>query len=522
MSVPPMGKLGTLLLLGCFGTAAVLMFESSGYRGLLALLGAMLVLLAMPASQWLPSASQRVMVVIAGALMALVISALCWALSLSVPKIAYGEYLLALALAVLLRWRDKPGAARPLFGCLVSASWFWLLAQVVIVADNWGGPRASDMALPCVAVLALLWPLMLLVPGLWPFKDQGIPGWRNRGLLFGGLLLLSGVVAVMGGGAYMRQRMAESEGDLQNRIIHWKEGVWMLKSNADFAFGKGAGRYVANRFFQGPKTDHTGDYRIHQDATDPAYLVLTGGLHMLGWGELFRVAQRISPPEGQVMLTVRARTAQDANLHTEICEKHLLYADHCLQKDVVVKAPQSGGDGRPWQEFKLQLGDGSGFGGPWYWPRLIAFSVAVDTPGGVIEIADLDLRDARGTPLLANGDFEQQMSPLVLHQRQEPPALAHEEPGPARDVRPGPGGPRPVRRDAAAGAVAHLPGTRAGPPAGAGTGGQHRRLPRRGRLRQPARRAAHRLHVLRGAGLCAGPAGLAGGRRREPRMTPAG
>ncbi len=410
MSVPPLGKLGGLLLLGGFTASALLMFESSGYRGQLALLGTMLMLLAMPGSQWLLAPAQRVMVLVSGALMAAVIATLCWALSAAVPKIAYVEYVLAWVLAVLLRWRDRPGEARPLYACLVSASWFWLVAQVVIVANNWGGPRASDIALSCMTGLALLWPLMLLAPALWPFKSQGIAGWRARGLLFGGLLAVGAVTAVLGGGVYMKGRVADSTEDMQVRIDHWKEGVWMLTSSEDWLFGKGTGRYVANRFFSGPKADHIGDYRIRHDGTEPPFLVLTGGQQMLGWGEMFRVTQRITRPEGQVLLNVRARAAQDAALHVEICEKHLLYADHCLLKDVTIKASEPGGAGRPWQDAKLALGDGTGFGGPWYWPRLIAFSVAVGTPGGVIEIADLDLRDARGTPLLANGDFSQEMS----------------------------------------------------------------------------------------------------------------
>lgn len=413
-TVPPLGKLGALILIGSFGAAALAMFETSGYRGLMALLGAMFMLLAMPASAWLPSPAQRATAIVGGALMAGVVATLCWALSEAIPKIAYGEYLIALAVTVLLRWRDRPGAAaRPLYLILLSAGWFWLMAQVVIVANNWGGPRASDVALLCVLPLTLLWPLMLAVPALWPFKAEaeGMAAWRSRGLLFAVLLLLGAAVAVLGGGAYMRGRMAGTEEDMGVRIQHWKEGYWMLKTPGDFLFGKGLGRYVSNHFFMGAKEDQTGDYHVRHDAGERSYLVLTGGKHMLGWGEMLRVTQRIAPPEGQVTLRLRARAPRDTVLHTEICEKHLLYASHCLNKDVALKMlPTPRGAPQPWQDFKLDLGDGSGFGGPWYWPKLVAFSMALDTPGGLVEIASADLRDARGTPMLANGDFDEDMA----------------------------------------------------------------------------------------------------------------
>ncbi|WP_158080934.1 hypothetical protein, partial [Pelomonas sp. KK5] len=414
-SVPPMGKLGALLLLGSFAVAALLMFPGSGYRGLLALLGTMLLLLAMPGSAWLPSQAQRVTAVVGGALMAGVVAALCWALSEAVPKIAYLEYVIAFASAVLIRWLDRPGAARPMYLILISAAWFWLLAQVVIVAHNWGGPRASDIALACALPLGLLWPLVLLVPSLWPFErgnTRGLSEWRSRGLLLALVMLVGAVIAVLGGGEYMRQRISGTEGDMQTRVRHWKEGYWMLKSDADFAFGKGAGRYAANHFFMGSKEDHVGNYHWRHDAGEPGFLVLTGGQHMLGWGELFRVTQRVPRPEGPVVLAVRMRAKQAVQLHTELCEKHLLYADHCLVQALNFKPAElpAGQAQQPWQTFKVALGDGTGFGGRWYWPKLLAFSVALDAQGGVAEIAQLDLRDATGRELLANGDFDQDMS----------------------------------------------------------------------------------------------------------------
>jgi len=412
-------RLGAILIGGGFVGAAVLMFGSDGmpgggYRGLLALLGVMAVLLAMPASLWLPSPAQRVTGLLMGALLAAVLTGAGWALAVAVPKAAYAEYVLAFAAAVWLRSQDRPGVAQPVHACLVSACWFWLLGSMVVVAGDWGGNSAMANAVLAMLVLGLLWPLMLLWPALWPLSSPADRtaaastdvGWRSRSLLFGGLLLAAGVVASLGGGQYLRDRASSWHEDLQTRAVHWQEGLAMLNTQQDWWFGKGAGRFVANHFFAGPITQHTGDYR-RQDAVGdvPAHLVLTGGRHMLGYGELFRISQRIDSPQGAAQLTVRARAAKDVALHSEICEKQLLYIVNCLSGSVLVKG------GPEWKTLQVPMGAAaSAMGGAWYAPRFVTFSVAVGTAGGGVDIAGLQLRDASGQSLLHNGDFHADMA----------------------------------------------------------------------------------------------------------------
>ncbi len=417
-------RLGALLIGSGFVAAAVLIFGSNGmagggYRGLLALLGVMAVLLAMPASLWLPSPAQRVTGILMGALLAAVLTGAGWALAVAVPKAAYAEYLLAFATAVWLRWQDRPGVAQPVHACLVNACWFWLLGSMVVVAGDWGGDAAMANAVLAMLVLGLLWPVMLMWPALWPLSSASERtaavsteiGWRSRSLLFGGLLLAAGAVASLGGGEYVRDRASSWHEDMQTRATHWKQSLALLDTQQDWLFGKGAGRFVANHFFAGPITQHTGDYRLQKAGSEnaavdgPAHLVLTGGQHMLGYGELFRVSQRIAAPQGAVQLTVLARAAKDVALHTEICEKQLLYIYNCLSGGVLVKA------GPDWQTLQVALGKAPpAMGGSWYAPRFVTFSVAVDTTGGLVDIASLRLSDASGQPLLHNSDFKADMA----------------------------------------------------------------------------------------------------------------
>ena len=426
LPLPRVAKLGALLMAAAFMAAAVLVFGGGGYRGLLALLGVMALLLVMPASLWLPSPAQRVTGLLMGALMAAVLTGAGWSVAMAVPKAAYVQYVLAFVVAVWLRSRDKPGVAQPVYACLVTASWFWLLGCMAVVAGDWGGDLGLSNALLALLLLGLLWPLFWLCAPLWPLVDQGGRGpraagdrpegrewreWRHRSLLFTGLLMASAVIASLGGGDYVRDRAASWKEDLHLRQAHWKQGLALLDTRQEWLLGQGAGRFVANHFFAGPITQHTGDYRLKAESGGGApYLVLTGGKHQLGYGELFRVSQRIAAPDaaasGPVQLAVRVRAPQDAVLHVEVCEKQLLYIENCLSKTLPVKAQPDGA----WQSGSVDLGRATPMGGSWYAPRFVTFSIAVDTTGGVLELASLNLTDGRGHALLANGDFSHQLA----------------------------------------------------------------------------------------------------------------
>ncbi len=401
-----LARLGLLLIAAAFTAAAVLMFFGSGYRGLLALLGGMFVLLMMPAEAGFAGPAQRVVGLLMGALAGAALAALSWVLSMEVAKSAYFTYSLAFAVALLLRYFDKPGRLRPLYASAMAASWFWLMACALIVADYWGGEPGRDSALLALLAPTLLWPLMQFLPTLWPFGGTGLAVWRRRGLMFGSMALVTAVIATLLAGSYMRDRStgAGSSNDMQVRIEHWKNGIALLLTPEERWLGKGVGRYVANLYFNVPAAEQTGDYRLKTEAGQH-YLALTAGKHVQGWGEIFRVSQRIAAPQGQVKLTTRVRAETAVGLHVEICEKHLLYNEACLVKELQVAA-QPG----VWQTLALDLGPAPAMGGAWYAPKFIVFSVAVASRGGVADIAELQLSDARSPAMLANADFAGEMA----------------------------------------------------------------------------------------------------------------
>lgn len=415
--LPRLAKLGALGMAAAFALASALVFGGGGYRGLLALFFVLVVLLTMPASLWLPSFGQRLTALLLGAVLALVLGGASWALSMAIPKAAYVLNGLAVVACAVLRWRDEPGMNRPVYGLLVSTCWFWLLATMVIVADYWGGTSGRWTALAAGLALAGLWALMLLEPRLWPLQgaaSMGKAGWRKRALLVTGLLMVMSLVAVLGGGGYLRDRVATWKEDGQTRLTHWRDGLHLLHGGRQWVFGKGSGRFVPNNFYDGPIGSQIGDYRLRNDDGE-SFLALAAGKHVLGRGEQFRVSQRISPPApGPVTITLVQRTGADAILGLEICEKNLIYPDNCSGTNVLLK-PQAPVEGQEapaggWQTSQIKIGPVPALSGDWWAPRFVTFSMALDTRGARVDISRIAMQDAQGRSLLQNGDFNREMA----------------------------------------------------------------------------------------------------------------
>ncbi|WP_422018001.1 hypothetical protein [Roseateles sp.] len=414
--LPRLAKFGALAMAGAFALAAALVFGGGGYRGLLALFFVMLILLTMPASLWRPTVGQRLTALLMGGVLALLLGAASWALSLAVPKAAYVLNVVALLCCAALRWRDAPGQARPLYVLLVTTAWFWLLATMVIVADYWGGTAGRWTALAAGVALAGLWAAMLLEPRLWPLQgagSSGKAGWRKRALLVAGLMLVMAIVAALGGGAYLRDRVATWKEDGQTRLTHWHDSLQLLHGGRQWVLGKGSGRFVPSNFYDGPLSSQIGDYRLRRDDGE-SYLALAAGKHMLGRGEMLRISQRMTAPApGPVTVTLVSRTAADANLVLQVCEKNLIYPDNCSEAGVLLKPQRASGvqDGvGAWQTTQFKLGPVPALGGDWWAPRFVTFSMALDTRGARVDVSRIAMQDAQGRQLLANGDFNREMA----------------------------------------------------------------------------------------------------------------
>lgn len=385
-----------LLLIGAFGAAAVWMFQSSGYRGMAALLGCFTLLL--PLVQVLRVLKVRGWMVglVRGVLMAL----LTLAIGQLVPKGAYVGWALAFIFTEGLLLRGI--FFRPLSELAGAAAFGGFCATLFgtgLVASHWNETAGLVHALPVLSgVFALGVVAGCLRKPMWPEA----PRWQ--GGAFGIMAFVAACIGVMGGGTYMSERFSTGGKDLGGRQAHWQLGRDMLQTPADWWLGKGLGRFPANHFLAGDPSQHPGDYRLVTEG-DNSFVTLTGGLHSNGWGELFRVSQRVSPPGRSAVVTAKVRADKDVQLHLEVCEKHLLYNQGCL----IAQAPVKGKKGE-WQDLRVALkGEGAGRGS-WYAPKLIVFSVAMETTGGLVNIDNLALTGADAQQLLGNGDFSDGMA----------------------------------------------------------------------------------------------------------------
>ncbi len=395
----PVGWLPALAACVLFAVAAGLVFTTSGYRGMLALLGAIALLL--PMGVWLHRLPGRGW---AGGLLAgLALAGLLGMLSYLLPKGPYTVYALAWAAgAALLVWAGRRAVPWPaaLTGALLLTVWLGLLASMGRVAQHWGGERA----LAPMAGAALL----LLVFAVWASRSRQTlwpASYRWQGSLMGALAAIALTLGVLFGGAYMGDRFSTGSQDLDGRFQHWTRALSLLNDPSAWAFGKGTGRYPANHFLSGRADDQTGDHRLRGEA--PAqHLVLTAGKHDQGWGVFYRMSQRVPAFAGPVTLRFDARSEADTALHFEICRKHLLYDDGgCMISSASVKAMPG-----VWQPVSVQL-PGKGLShGDFFAPHFLTYSMAVASPGHSVELDNLRATDARGRELLVNGNFDDGMA----------------------------------------------------------------------------------------------------------------
>lgn len=370
-------------------------FRAGGYRSLLAVLGVLAMTLPLgtsardiPARGWVLALAMGVLAGTAGTFVALLLF-----------KGIYVNFALAfVCCALLVLYRQQSNGVLSAIAGL--GAYVWLIVAAAGVALGWGGVAAlKDSAIVLSILMALtIWNARARAP-LWP------RGLRTQSTVVGMAALTAVAVAVFSGGAYMADRFSSSERDVAGRLQHWHDGIGMLITPAEWLFGKGAGRFPQNYLFGIGDREFPGSSSIGSHNGE-RHLVLSGPRHEAGFGELFRVAQRVQvAPGGQFSIVFDARASNAAQLHLELCERHLLYVAGCAIAAVTVPAT-----GEAWRRQVVLLEGAKLEGGPWYAPRLAYFAMAVESPGTRVEIDNIGLIGPDGHDRLANGQFAQGMA----------------------------------------------------------------------------------------------------------------
>jgi hypothetical protein len=407
----PHSRRGALAL--AYLPGALLVFSAAGYRGLLALLGA--IFLAIPLIHVLggfrqtlrpANASQRIGHSLRACLFAAVLGlTLVWTIGVWVPKGTYWVYALAwvstgTALTIVMSRERGPTGAGLCLGLFIA-----VLVAMIQLSVRWAGGAALAS---CVAVALALLAATLVCASRSSVVDNAAFDWHRNGQQVAVLALISAVVGVFLGGSYMGTRVNDVVRDGADRSSHWAHALRILDSPTEWVFGKGLGRYHAHHVFSGKPEDQTGDYRLITSRAGQG-LVLTSGKHPIGSGQLFRFSQRIrapaggdrAPPEPLVLhFDLLRRGAVD--IRAEVCEKHLLYWAACLESLLILGETDASG----WETVEMRLTGKQRFESFPYVPKPQVFSIGLSSPGKRVEIDNLHLVDVQGRELLKNGDFE--------------------------------------------------------------------------------------------------------------------
>jgi hypothetical protein len=370
---------------------AAWLFPVAGYRGLLAWLGAAFcLLLCAPRLRGLRAPTAAM-----GALGGLVGVACVVGLVLWVPKGAYLACALACgstAAAVLAPPSNKTQALA-LSGLIAS------FAALVAVSVFWGGDEAWVASLG--VALGLLTVLGLAAASPTPAWPQR---WPWQALVATGMVAVCAVFAVFSAGAYMGNRMTATSTDTATRTEHWSRSLSWLNTT-DWIVGKGLGRYVSNHALSGRLEDQVGDMRLIgvEGSGGGQAAVLSSGKHMMGFGAMYRFSQRVATPSaGKARVTLSSRNDTPVDVVLELCEKHLLYQEHCLVARRTL--PKTAG---AWQRQVFELDGKAPLTSGWFFaPRMTVFSIGLPQSGQRIEFDNLQLEDATRNSLLRNGDFE--------------------------------------------------------------------------------------------------------------------
>ena len=111
------------------------------------------------------------------------------------------------------------------------------------------------------------------------------------------LALVAEVVAVVGGGSFMTERLTSTDRDLGSRLAHWQHGLDLLDGPTDWLLGKGLGRLPANYAAHVPQGEFSGDVKVREeqepDRRVNAFVTMRGPGSIKELGGQYALTQRV-------------------------------------------------------------------------------------------------------------------------------------------------------------------------------------------------------------------------------------
>jgi hypothetical protein len=244
-------------------------------------------------------------------------------------------------------------------------------------------------------IIALLAASLVLAMGMLRMGAKQA-GSGRRGLLATGLLVIA--LAVVGAGVFvggfLQQRIATTWDDAGIRMDHWQSTLGLMGDDLpSWAVGMGLGsfpeRYLISRLDAKPGT------YSYQEEGGNRFLRFSSG------GDLYMaqaVDVRTATPYTLSFDTRNVGGSQ--RLEYSLCEKKLFNSRNCVWGGVSLVS-----DVAQWQRHKVSLASGEVGAGNWLTRRSVQLSLYNPQAGALVDVDNLQLLDAAGANLLANGDF---------------------------------------------------------------------------------------------------------------------
>jgi hypothetical protein len=316
-----------------------------------------------------------------------------WFWEMHVGGGAIDAYLaLAAPFALWALWTAPPG-------------WRWWAAQALLALTVYAVLTTYSRGVYLATLIALTW--MAFSAWRWRLPARAGPRWGRRAWALVALVLLAEGAAVLGGGAFMGERLAQANTDLLGRVGHWRAGLSLLKTPSDAALGIGWGRLPAQYSRSVPGGELAGQARWGVDPAGRPHVLLAGPATRAELAPLFALTQRV-PLDSALPYTVRlqGQVQQPVQLQFSLCVRHLLYSEQCQTRQWRAAGAAAGPDG--WQPVELQ----ARLHGPAFTPAQWrggslrgVWSVSVLGAGEQLRLQSLTLHAPDGAQLLRNPAF---------------------------------------------------------------------------------------------------------------------
>ncbi len=297
----------------------------------------------------------------------------------------------------------------------------WLMAALLLLGVVYAGLTTFARGV----YLAVAAPALLLGVLLWlqahPARTRALldrvrlagwfSGWRVKGGAALAVAIVLEVAAVLGGGNFMAERLADAGQDLGSRLVHWQHGLGLLQTPTDQWLGIGLGRLPANYAQRVPEGEFPGQVRWASETAPGqaanAFVTVSGPKTLKKLAGSFELTQRVSHIQpGLHRVRLAARVWNEAVLELYLCERHLLYDRNCQAALVRLKPVLADGVA-VWQPLTVVLRGPPVSPGTGFAPRLMMFSVGLLNADVRVDLDNIQLFGPDGATVLSNGDFAQ-------------------------------------------------------------------------------------------------------------------